>query len=105
MQQGKKSNVQQQAHRRANVLQTVKNPFDYHKNYLKKAEIQDRYATDWKSIPSLTTDLMCDLGQISYCVFFGLHAAKNTFFILLHKSLVVISYYFIERLTRNGISF
>lgn len=77
MQQGKKSNVQQQALRRAHVLQIVKNPFDYDQNYLAKAEIQARYATDWKSIPSLTTDFMCDLGQISYCVFFGLHTAKK----------------------------
>jgi len=105
MQQGKKSNVQQQALRRANVLQIVKNLFDYHQDYLEKTEIQARYATDWKSIPSLTADFMCDLGQISYYVFFGLHTAKNTFFILLHKSLLVISYHFIERLLRTGISF
>lgn len=104
MQQGKKGNIQEQARRRANVSQIVKNPFDYHRSYLEKNR-KTGLETDWKPISSLTTDFICDLGQISYCVFFGLHTAKNTFFILLHKSLVVISYHFIEHLTRSGISF
>lgn len=81
----------------------MKKPVDYHQNYLEKAEIQDRCAIDWISVTSLTTGFIYDLGKISYCVFFGLHTVKNTFFILLHKSLAVICYHFIERLTRSGI--
>lgn len=48
MQQGKKGNIQEQARRRANVSQIVKNPFDYHQSYLEKTEKQD-----WKQIGNL----------------------------------------------------
>lgn len=44
----KKGNIQEQARRRANVSQIVKNPFDYHQSYLEKTEKQD-----WKQIGNL----------------------------------------------------
>lgn len=50
--------------------------FFYHQKCLEKANMQDSYSRDWKSIPSLTLDFTCDLRQISYCVFYELHSKR-----------------------------